>query len=126
MAKDLKDTGWGLSLFDGVPVISSPLVDRGAAFTPGPVIIKAPDIKPESNPVDRDLMRHEVGHVVNFLIAPAFYIQLIAIPSVINDRTGWGGDHPSFYTEKIANTLSEWIYGPFSDPKEHPSYNKRK
>ena len=61
-----------------------------------------------------------------FLSFP-LYLSTIAIPSAINYQTGWGGDHHSFYTEKIANTFSEWIYGPFTGPNKdlYPSYNKK-
>lgn len=117
------DSGWDLDFYGIVPVITSPWVDDDAAFTPGPVVIKSPTIRQSSE--DRKLIRHEVGHAVTFLvIGPALYIITIAIPSVWSFNND-PKNHPSFYTEKIANTISEWIYGPFNDPKGYPSYNKK-
>lgn len=104
------------------------MAEKGTAFTPGPVIVKSPEIKPKENPRHENLIRHEIGHVATFIVMRAnlpIYLITIAIPSVINFQTGLGGDHQKFYTEKIANTLSEWIYGPFNDSQTYPSYNKK-
>ena len=54
------------------------------------------------------------------------YISTIAIPSTNNYQTGWGGEHNSFYTEKIANSFSEWLYGPFNTLTLYLSYNPKK
>jgi len=124
-----ESSGWGLSLYSGVPIISSPWVEKGAAFTPGPFIVTSPGIDPNKNTSHRDLIRHEVGHVATFIAMGASfqkYLSTIAIPSAINYQTGWGGEHHSFYTEKIANTYSEWLYGPFNEPTLYPSYNPKK
>jgi RHS repeat-associated protein len=120
-----ENSGWGFEFYNGIPIVTSPWVERGAAFTPGPFIIKHPSINPHTDRRDQQLIRHEIGHVINFLMTPALYIPVIAIPSVINFQTGLGGDHDSFYTEKIANTLSEWFFGPFDNPNKYPSYNKK-
>lgn len=119
-------SGWGLDFYGIVPVISSPMVEEDAAFTPGPVIVKSPTISlDKSNVRDRDLIRHEVGHVATFaVIGPVLYIATIAIPSVFSFNND-PANHPSYYTEKIANTFSEWIYGPFNDPNRYPSYNRK-
>ena len=52
--------GWGLSTYSGVPIISSPLVEKGAAFTPGPFVVTSSNINPNSNPRHQDLIRHEI------------------------------------------------------------------
>ncbi len=121
--------GWGLSFYSGVPIISSPLV-QGAGFTPGPFVVTPPGVHPNSNKEDRDFIRHEVGHVATFVAMGAsfpLYISLIAIPSAINFHfpNQFGGPHDSFYTEKVANTFSEWMYGPFTGryKNTYPSYN---
>src|SRR5258708_2301815 len=118
-------SGWGLSFYDGVPLVSSPWVPSKTAFTPGPFIVKSPNINPKTNQLDRDLIRHEIGHVLTFAamgLSLPLYVATIAIPSVVNFQTGLGGDHYGFYTEQIANTLSEFVYGPFEDKETYPSY----
>jgi hypothetical protein len=123
-----KGSGWGISFYDGVPIISSPWVEHGAAFTPGPFIIKSPEINPHTSLRYRDLVRHEIGHTATFFAMGGnykAYLTIIAIPSVVNYLTGLGGDHNTFYTEKIANNFAEWIYGPFTGPDKifYPTYN---
>jgi hypothetical protein len=124
--------GWGLSFYSGVPIISSPMV-QGAGFTPGPFVVTPPGVHPNTNKEDRDFIRHEVGHVATFVAMGAsfpLYLSLIAIPSAINFHfpDQFGGPHDSFYTEKIANTFSEWMYGPFTGryKNTYPSYNTPK
>jgi RHS repeat-associated protein len=115
------ESEWGFEFYNGFLIISSPWV-HDAAFTPGPFIVKDPTINPNTNKYDRELIRHEIGHILTFIIIPELYTPVIAVPSVVNFHTGLGGDSNAFYTEQIANTLAEYIYGPFKNKNSYKSY----
>ena len=102
--------------------IWSSICPVGTAFTPANFILAGKDIG-YNTLVDKELLHHEMGHIATYdIMGIGFYTTFISIPSVINFHLDTYNGHNNFYTEKIANTLSEFIYGGFSDKKHYPTY----
>lgn len=106
------------SKYFGAIIIETSLVARGAAVALPPFILVSVG---KAN--DQDLLRHEYGHLIQFLIfciffcsftfGYIFYLAAIGLPSVASAYYASKYPayiHQSLYTEKFANQISYWVF----------------
>ena len=104
--------------YPGAIIIETSLVARGAAVALPPFIFVS-----EGKVGDHDLLRHEYGHLLQFLLfcilffsftfGYIFYLVAIGLPSVASAYYASKYPayiHQSLYTEKFANQLSYWVF----------------
>jgi hypothetical protein len=101
----------------GTCIVATRLMKSGAIALP-PFVITAHD-----NVGNHDLMRHEYGHFIQYLLlvlcswsfgkAYLLYLFLIGIPSIVSAYVAQKNKsyfHQGLYTEKSANQLSYWFH----------------
>ena len=119
------DNSGSYTSFEGVQIISSSLLDEGSAFTvPGVGIYIHPSV---SN--DRDLLRHEFGHILQARAwGPAYYFCVVA-PTSYRSYKNWlknpgSFSHDDTWSEWSASRLSYEYFGQPADwrRKEYPIY----
>ena len=82
-------------------------------FIGGPVDSATPE------QVDEQLLAHEYGHTIQSLVLGPFYLLVVGLPSVLwlnlpacrHRRQRTGASYYAFYTERLANRLSERFPG---------------
>jgi hypothetical protein len=106
--------------YGGTTVIRLPFMPDYEAFTPGDIIFAGSKVSQFSTP---DLLQHEKGHVTDYYrLGVINYYTRIAIPSVINMKTGIGGPHKSFYPEIRANLNATAKGYKFKRPDHFPTH----
>ena len=93
-----------VSFLEGATVLSGATSQSnyGGAFTIGSYILGPKGMRADW----RDhLFVHEYGHYIQSQHLGLFYLSLVGIPSVVNDKLGWGGSHDYRWYEINANHL---------------------